>query len=148
MIIKEPDFQNRLHAVIENRIQILRAEFPRESYEELRLLEDFYRLVWRLAFDLELRPSLRHYAASLALYIVSAVDFVPDNSDSACAYVDDLAVAVRGTGTLLEALGREEMDRHWRSAVSLDEALGKGEQFLTDKLPCGIEDKIRAYLRP
>lgn len=144
---REPDYAERLNRSIETRLRLLAAKYPDESFEGLRHLVELYRLIWRLAFDLELPPGLRHYAGALACYVFSVMDFLPDEAAGPMGYVDDLAVAVYGLRSLRPELGIDVIQRHWKSGQNLDAALAEAEAVLSGHLPERIAEKVLRYIQ-
>jgi uncharacterized membrane protein YkvA (DUF1232 family) len=144
---REPDYAERLNRSIETRLRLLAARFPNESFGALRHLVELYRLIWRLAFDLELPPGLRHYAGALACYVFSVMDFLPDEAAGPMGYVDDLAVAVYGLRTLRPELGVDVIQRHWKADLPLDNALVESEALLTGFLPERVAEKVLRYVQ-
>jgi hypothetical protein len=139
-------FADRLARAIDMRIELLGSLYPGESFEILRRLPDLYRFLWRLAFDMEMAPSLRHYAASLAFYIFSSLDYISEETPAAEGYLDDLAVSVRGIAGVEEEIGAEKIAEHWRAPEPLAQVLESAQALLQRHLPERVEVRIVSYL--
>ncbi len=117
-----------------------------ENLEALRFLPDLYHVVWRMAFDMALPPGVRHYAASLAFYVFSGLDYIPDDGGAARGFLDDLAVAGKGVARIVERLGAEAVLAHWRSETPLATVLATIEVLAADQLPEGVRERVNEYV--
>ncbi|MBI2839574.1 MAG: hypothetical protein HYX75_14770 [Acidobacteria bacterium] len=142
----EVAFDIRLESWLNARIAALQSEHPGEKFASLMTLSDLYRFLWRIGFDLELPPSIRHYAASLAFYVMSRVDYIAEESGAASGYIDDLAVSVGGTRVILDEVGFDAISRHWRSDESLQDVLARADALVGRWLPTRVEERVAAYL--
>ena len=143
----ESRYAKELAADIETRIAMLQGAHPGASFDRLRSLPDFYRLLWRLAFDMTLTPSIRHYAGSLAFYVFSCLDYVSEATPVAQGYMDDLAVSARGLRRIRQEIGAEPIAGHWRGTEPLDQALDGAEALLAQFLPDRVDTKVSEYLQ-
>lgn len=142
----EVAFDIRLESWINARIAALQSENPGEGFGSLMTLADLYRFLWRLGFDLELPPGIRHYAASLAFYVMSRVDYIAEETDAPTGYIDDLAVAVRGIRAIIDQIGADAISRHWRSDESLRDVMARADELVGRWLPTRVEERVIAYL--
>jgi uncharacterized membrane protein YkvA (DUF1232 family) len=142
---REQSFEVALAQTIATRLKRA-SEEDAEKVDVLRRLPDLYHVVWRIAFDTELPPGVRHYAASLAFYVFSGVDYIPDDGVSALSYVDDLAVVGKGLTRVIERLGAEPVLAHWRSEVPLATVLATIDIVAADVLPARIQERVEEYV--
>lgn len=139
-------FDIRLARAVSDRLATLQSEFPDTSLEPLRHLPDLYRLLWRLAFDMEIEPAVRHYAASLAFYVFSRIDYISEETETPAGYLDDLAVAARGARRILQRLGPEKIAPHWRSEEPLGALIERADTLASSLLPGRVEERVTAYI--
>ncbi len=140
-------FEDRLTRAVAIRCDLLHKLYPGESFEPLRHLPDLYRFFWHLAFDMEIIPAVRHYAASLAFYIFSTLDYVSEDTPVATGYLDDLAVSIRGFRSIEAELGPAKIAEHWKSIESLALLIPRTEELFSRHLPDRVEIKISLYLQ-
>ncbi len=143
----ESRYAKELAADIKTRIAMLQRTHSGASFDRLTSLPDFYRLLWHLAFDMSLPPSIRHYAGSLAFYLFSCLDYISEATPVAQGYMDDLAVSVRGLRRIQLEIGAETLARHWKGTEPLDQVLASSETLLTEFLPDRVDAKVAEYLK-
>jgi len=144
---KDPAFVDRLRSEIETRCALLGQRYPGELFDCLKHLPGLYRFLWRLAFDMQLAPRTRHYAASLAFYIYTALDYVSEDTPIATGYLDDLAVSVRGLRQMLPELSREKIAEHWRDSEPIEFVLADADGVISRHLPDRIESMVTTYIK-
>jgi hypothetical protein len=142
---KEQSYEVALAQTIAARLKQV-SEEEAEQLDALRFLPDLYHVVWRMAFDMALPPGVRHYAASLAFYVFSGVDYVPDDGTSARAFVDDLVVVGKGVARVIERLGAEVALAHWRSETPLATVLATIDIVAADSLPERVQVRVDEYV--
>lgn len=139
-------FDTRLAQEVSRRISLLREQNPGESFDAMRDLPLFYRLLWRLAFDTSNPRHLRHYAGSLAFYVHTRVDYISEDTGAAGGFMDDLAVTSAGIQRLITELGEGRLTAHWKGDAPLDESLSRASDLVSRYLPGRAADKVEAYI--
>ncbi len=142
---QELSFEQNLAAEIEGCLAAS-TDTNTEKLYVVRYVPDLYHFLWRLSFDTSLPGAARHYAASLAFYIMSPVDYMAQEVDTPLGYLDDLAVAVRGISRLLERVDEETLLPHWKGSAPLSRVITESEAVATELLPTLVAEKVDAYL--
>jgi hypothetical protein len=143
--MRDQRFDDELEEVIADLLARHREAGHREDLGALRHLPHLYRVAWRAGFDLDLPPAVRHYAASLAFYVSSGIDFISDDGTPR-SYLDDLAVVAGGLARVVARTGGPSLQDHWRGPESLLVAIQESESLVQRLLPRGVAERVASYL--
>jgi uncharacterized membrane protein YkvA (DUF1232 family) len=143
--MKDQRFDEELEEVIADLLARFRDGGRREDLSALRHLPHLYHVAWRAAFDFDLPSPVRHYAGSLAFYVTSGIDFIPDDG-SPLGYLDDLAVVAGGLSRVVARSGAPALEPHWRGPEALLVAIRQSEVLARRLLPDGVSDRVASYL--
>jgi len=137
------------------QLQVLAAEWsagtpPSGADQMIRFLPDLFRLLRRVAYDLEMPGADRRLAAAAVLYIADPNDFLPDaDEQSARRRLDDLWVAFAAFFLLVQSGAVSRIESHWRSEIPFRELLEcrQRQAELGDALPPRILQMVNQYLQ-
>jgi hypothetical protein len=120
--------------------------YGRQATSFLAALPALFRLYRRIPYDSEIPLASRRRAASVALYISESHDFLVDGSVQ--GLIDDVWIAYAALGTLIEEVGVEAVERHWRSAAPFEAITGLAENVdtLAEHVPVKVLEKMKMYL--
>jgi hypothetical protein len=124
------------------------ARYDARAGEFLPGLPGLFRLFHWLTFDLEVAPEHRRKAASIAVYIAEAHDYCGESNLGVEGLIDDLWLAYTAVHQLAKALPVPQLQRHWRSELTLFQVLdlSRATQDLEQHVPSRVLERLQDFV--